>query len=135
MKSKFTPMKWSFKFLVLLLLFQSIQCADTNDMSGNVTLEQLEVKNQEILTYINSFSCSESVGCHYIAFGSKPCGGPRKYLVFSNNVDLAHLQEMVSSYNELDNLRNIQTNAISDCSVALPPNEVKCVNGVCTVVN
>jgi hypothetical protein len=128
-------MKWFFKILALSLLFQSIQCADTNHMSGKVTLEQLEVKNQEILVYINSFSCSESVGCNYIAFGSKPCGGPRKYLVFSNSVNLAHLQEMVSNYNELDRLHNIQTNAISDCSMVMPPNEIQCVNGVCTIIN
>lgn len=126
-------MRWIFQILMLLLLFQSIQCADTN-LSDKVTLAQLEVKNQEINTYINSFGCSESIGCNYIAFGSKPCGGPRKFLVFSNSVNLAHLQEMVSNYNELDHLHNIQTNAISDCSAPSPPIEISCVNGVCTVI-
>jgi hypothetical protein len=128
-------MKWFFKILALSLLLQSFQCTDTNETSDLITSTQLETKKQEIQNYINSFSCSESVGCSFIAFGSKPCGGPRTFLVFSNSVNLTHLQDLVTKYNEMDNLHNIQTNAISDCSVPLPPNEIKCVNGVCTIIN
>ena len=128
-------MKWFYKILALCLMLQSFQCSDSNESSDLITSAQLETKKQEIQNYINSFSCSESGGCNYIAFGSKPCGGPRTYLVFSNNVNLTKLQEMVKNYNEMDNLHNIQTNAISDCSVPLPPNEIKCVNGVCTIIN
>ncbi len=127
-------MKLFFKIVVLSILLQSFQCTDTNDSSSDITLAQLETKKQEIQNYINSFSCSESAGCGFIAFGSKPCGGPRTYLLFSNSVSLVKLHEMVKTYNEMDNLHNIQTNAISDCMYALPPTEVKCVNGVCTIV-
>ena len=128
-------MKWFFKILALSLLLQSFQCTDSNDSSDLITSAKLEIKKQEIQTYINSFSCSESVGCNYIAFGSKPCGGPLSYLVFSNSVNLTKLQEMVKNYNEMNKQYNIQTNAISDCMVVLPPTEIKCVNGVCTIVN
>lgn len=128
-------MKRFFKILALSLLLQSFQCSDTNDSSGDITSTQLETKKKEINSYINSVSCSESVGCNYIAFGSKPCGGPRTYLVFSNNVNLSKLQEMVKNYNEMDKLYNIQTNAMSDCMAVSPPTEVKCVNGVCTIIN
>jgi hypothetical protein len=127
-------MKWFFKILALSMLLQSFQCTDTNDSFGDITSTQLETKKQEIQNYINSFSCSESVGCGFIAFGSKPCGGPRSYLLFSNSVDLTKLQAMVKTYNEMDELYNIQTNAVSDCMYALPPTEVKCVNGVCTII-
>jgi hypothetical protein len=127
-------MKWFFKILALSLLLQSFQCTDPNDSSDLITSAQLETKKQEIQNYINSFSCSESVGCSFIAFGSKPCGGPRSYLLFSNGVDLTKLQAMVKTFNEMDELHNIQTNAVSDCMYALPPTEVKCVNGVCTII-
>jgi len=127
-------MKWFLKIVVLSLLLQSFQCTDTNDSSNLITSAQLETKKQEIQNYINSFSCSESVGCNFIAFGSKPCGGPRTYLLFSNSVNLTKLQEMVKTYNEMDELYNIQTNAVSDCMYVLPPTEVKCVNGVCTII-
>ncbi|HQZ24124.1 MAG TPA: hypothetical protein PLD18_02395 [Flavobacterium sp.] len=127
-------MKWFFKILALSLLLQSFQCTDTDDSSDAITSAQLETKKQEIQNYINSFSCSESVGCSFIAFGSKPCGGPGSYLVFSNSVNLTKLQEMVKNYNEMNRLYNIQTNAISDCMPVAPPTEVKCVNGVCTII-
>jgi hypothetical protein len=127
-------MKWFFKILVLSLVLQSFQCSETADSSGDITSAQLETKKQEIQNYINSFSCSESVGCSYIAFGSKPCGGPRTYLLFSNNINLTQLQKIVKEYNTMDEQYNIQTNAISDCMVVMPPKEVKCVNGICTII-
>jgi len=127
-------MKWFFKILVLSILLQSFQCTDSNESDDLITSAQLETKKQEIQNYINSFSCSESLGCGFIAFGSKPCGGPRTYLLFSNKVDQSKLQKMVNEYNEMDELYNIQTNAISDCMYVSPPTEVKCVNGVCTII-
>ncbi len=127
-------MKWFLKLFLLSILLQSFQCTDTTDSSDNITTVQLETKKQEIQNYINSFNCSESVGCGFIAFGSKPCGGPRTYLLFSNSVNLTKLQEMVKTYNEMDELHNIQTNAVSDCMYQMPPTEVKCVNGVCTII-
>lgn len=127
-------MKWFFKILALSLLLQSFQCTDTDDSANLITSAQLETKKLEIQNYINSFSCSESLGCGFIAFGSKPCGGPRSYLLFSNSVDLTKLQAMVKTYNEMDELYNIQTNAVSDCMSVLPPTEVKCVNGICTII-
>ena len=127
-------MKWFFKIVALSLILQSFQCSDSEDSSGDITTAQLETKKQEIQNYINGFSCSESVGCGFIAFGSKPCGGPRTYLLFSNSVNLTKLQEMVKIYNEMDELYNIQTGAVSDCMFVLPPTEVKCVNGICTII-
>jgi hypothetical protein len=127
-------MKWFFKIIVVFVLLQSFQCSDTNEPENTITLAQLETKKQEIQNYINSFSCSESVGCGFIAFGSKPCGGPRTYLLFSNNVDLQKLKQMVNEYNEMDTSYNIKTGAVSDCMYQLPPTEVKCVNGVCMVI-
>jgi len=127
-------MKWFFKIIVVFVLLQSFQCSDTNEPENTITLAQLETKKQEIQNYINSFSCSESVGCGFIAFGSKPCGGPRTYLLFSNNVDRQKLKQMVNEYNEMDTSYNIKTGAVSDCMYQLPPTEVKCVNGVCMVI-
>jgi hypothetical protein len=127
-------MKWFFKIVLLSILLQSFQCTDTNESSSEITSSQLEIKKQEIQNYINSFNCSESVGCGFIAFGSKPCGGPWTYLVFSNSINLTKLQEMVVDYNEMNRLYNIQTNAISDCMAVVPPTEVKCVKGICTII-
>lgn len=127
-------MKWFLKIFALFIVLKSFQCTDSNESDKLITAEQLETKKQEIQNYINSFNCSESLGCGFIAFGSKPCGGPRTYLLFSNGVDLSKLQTMVKEYNEMDEMHNKQTNAISDCSYVSPPTEVKCINGVCAII-
>jgi hypothetical protein len=129
-------MKTIIKIILLSLALQSFQCSKSDEKTSNdITPEQLQTKKQEIINYINSFSCSETGGCNSIAFGSKPCGGPREYLLFPNSLNLTQLEQMVNNYNALDNKYNIQIGAISDCSVALPPSNVGCVNGVCTVIS
>ena len=128
-------MKALIKIVLFSLILLGTNCTSKQSDSDSITLEQLAAKKTAIENYINSFTCSESLGCNYIAFGSKPCGGPRKYLVFSNTIDLPQLQTMVTEYNEMDNLRNQQTGAVSDCSIPHPPNLIRCVNGVCTIIN
>lgn len=117
-------------YLIAVLLLMS--CASNDNSSNEITEEQLTQKKQEVMNYINSFDCSGS--CNYIAFGSKPCGGPREYLVFSSEVDFLVLEELVSEFNEMDNLHNIQTNAFSDCMVVMPPTNIDCVNGDCVIL-
>jgi len=124
-------MKTKILLLLCSFLLLSMQCDDNDPDIPEFTLEQ---KNKEIIDYINSFSCSETAGCGFIAFGSKPCGGPKTYLLFSNGVDIVKLKQMVATYNEMDQENNIKTGAISDCMLRLPPTEVKCVNGVCTII-
>lgn len=116
-------------FLTVFPLF-AFQCSENND--ANLS-DELAEKKQEIVDYINSFDCSGS--CNYIAFGSKPCGGPREYLLFSSNINLEQLQQMVTEYNQMDRQNNIQTNAVSDCAMELPPSSVDCINGDCMVIN
>lgn len=128
-------MKTSIKILLLSLVLQSFQCSRNDENRNPTTPEILAIKKQEILNYIGGFSCSNTVGCGYIAFGAKPCGGPREYLVFPNSVNLSVLQDMVNEYNQLDNTYNIEIGAASDCAMVMPPNNVGCVNGNCTIIN
>jgi len=126
-------MKYFVRILFLSLLFQSFQCDDAED--SRTTPQLLAEKKLEILNYIQSFSCANATGCLYIAFGAKPCGGPREYLVYPNTVDQAVLETMVNDYYEMDQQYNIESGASSDCMLVVPPNTVGCVNGVCTIIN
>jgi hypothetical protein len=126
-------MKYFVRILFLSLLFQSFQCDDAED--SRTTPQLLAEKKLEILNYIQSFSCANATGCLYIAFGAKPCGGPREYLVYPNTVDQAVLETMVNDYYEMDQQYNIESGASSDCMFVGPPNTVGCVNGVCTIIN
>ncbi|MDP5000733.1 MAG: hypothetical protein NWQ14_04050 [Flavobacterium sp.] len=127
-------MKTIIRFLLLAMLLQSFQCND-EEIINSVTPQQLVQKKQEILDYINNFSCAEASGCNSIAFGAKPCGGPREYLVYPNTVNQATLENLVNEYYEMDNEYNLQTGAVSDCMVVSPPNNIDCINGVCTIIN
>ena len=121
-------------FVLVLTLLQSFQCENDNQ-NDVITEEMLNNKRTEITNYIGQFTCSATSSCNFIALGSKPCGGPREYLVYSNNVDQNELQQLVSEYYTMDSTRNVQTNAISDCSIVMPPENIDCIDGVCTVIN
>ena len=127
-------MKYVIKLCMLFVLLQSFQCENSND-NTTITPEQLVQKKQEILDYIATFSCENANGCSSIAFGSKPCGGPREYLAYPNTVNQNVLEAMVNDYNQMDNKYNIQTNAVSDCMAIMPPNTIDCINGVCTIID
>lgn len=126
-------MKKVLSFLAIILVLQSFQCEE-DIVSVDITTEQLDLMKSEIQAYIATFPCDETVGCNSIAFGSKPCGGPWEYLVYSNAVDQAYLEEQVLLYNEMQNQYNIQTGAVSDCAVVGPPATIGCVNGVCGIL-
>lgn len=120
-------------FLMISIAFLLTQCSSSDNSSETITQEMLNAKKAEVLALINNSSCSGS--CNYIAFGSKPCGGPREYLLFSSSIDQTQLIDLVIEYNEMDRQYNIQTGAISDCMVVQPPTSVGCVNGNCVILN
>jgi hypothetical protein len=128
-------MKHIIKLFAIVLLFQSFQCEKDEEKNNQTTKQvQLTQEKQIILDYIASFECDASIGCDFLAFGSKPCGGPWGYLVFSNAVDITYLTNKINNYNELEHQYNIETGAISDCMAVSPPEEVGCVNGVCDII-
>ena len=125
-------MKYLIRIALLFVLLPSFQC---DEEDNRTTPEILAEKKQEILNYIQSFSCANATGCLSIAFGAKPCGGPREFLVYPNTVDQTTLETLVEEYYEMDNQYNIETGAVSDCMVVGPPNNIDCVNGVCTIID
>jgi hypothetical protein len=128
-------MKKLLNIIVVILFLASCQGTDSDNPLGQTPEQVLAAKKLEITSYISTFSCANSNGCGFIAFGEKPCGGPREYLIFPNSVNLTLLQTMVAEYNELDKQNNIKKNLVSDCMFMQPPTNIGCVNGICTVIN
>lgn len=117
-----------FSFFTIL---SSFQCSKSEADVDTVTRTLLDQKKATIVNWIQSVPCQASTGCGYIAFGAKPCGGPWEYLLYSNDIDVEELTMMVIEYNELEQQFNIQTNAVSDCMMVLPPNQVSCTSNGC----
>ena len=74
------------------------------------------------------------IDCAYIAFGSKPCGGPWSYLVYSISIDVDLLKSKVKQYNKMEDEYNRKHGIASDCAIVLPPTSLNCVNDKCVGV-
>ena len=111
---------------VLLVL---ISCEKEKVIVGDS--ERLRFMEQEILALIQDKACQGERVCGSIAFGSKPCGGPWKYLIYSlTPADVEVLKEKVEDYNLLEAEVNSREGKISDC-VAVTPPAVTCLDGTC----
>ncbi len=101
-------------------------------------IEEINLRNEkerlsrEIFAEIGSAKCSSDNSCKTIGFGSKSCGGPSTYLIFSqDSSNEASLNEKIKKYNELDSRNNRTQGLISTCDISISPSvfcsEQKCV--------
>ncbi|MFH1313632.1 MAG: hypothetical protein ABIJ00_10480 [Candidatus Eisenbacteria bacterium] len=115
----------------LLALFTVLCSGCQSEFGGSADEACLEKMEQDILALAGEPLCSDSTECRYIGFGSKPCGGPWRYLVYSiSTVDTVELVKRVEEYNEYERCLNRRYGRVSDCSVPIPP-RLGCRNGRC----
>lgn len=121
--------------LVICLSLVAFQCDDDN---ASLTQEEeqtaLNKLKSEIESLVSTSVCNESTECKYIAFGSKPCGGPWSYLIYSTSINKETLQNLVTNYNEKETAFNTKWGIYSDCAFVLPPTDIKCENNNCVPV-
>ena len=109
-------------------------CTSTTELGKEDDLAELNNLKEEIELLVDSDICSENSDCDSVAFGSKACGGPKTYLVFSTSINVEMLQQKVATYNALEDAFNKKWGIISDCSVIMPPTSIQCINGKCTAI-
>jgi hypothetical protein len=86
----------------------------------------------EVMRMIANVTATDAGFCRTIAFGSKPCGGPQQYLIYSASAtDSTALAAAVARYNALESEINKREGRISDCMMVTQP-QVALVNGRCT---
>ena len=119
-------------FYLFLIVVISTACEE--DSPSQVTQSELDQLKTEIVDLIADKSCGGVGDCANIAFGSKPCGGPKTWLIFSQSiVDINLLEEKVNTYNELEHRFNLENGLSSDCSVVLSPN-TGCLDDICQAI-
>jgi hypothetical protein len=116
------------------MLFTACKLDDDQASSYNEDLQVLLNLKSEIETLAESSVCNDDSECRFIAFGSKPCGGPWTYLVYSTSIDTDELENKVAQYNQLENIFNVQYGIVSDCALAQEPIDVVCENNKCEAV-
>jgi hypothetical protein len=95
--------------------------------------ERLEELRGIIEKEIGTPNANEPSQCKLIAFGSKPCGGPARYLVYSTaKTNESRLKQLVSEFNQIAKKINEERKILSDCMVVSEP-KAEVVGGVCTI--
>ena len=80
---------------------------------------------------IADLSCDKDDDCSFIPYGSRPCGGPWNYKLFSRKTtDERALWAKVEKYNKMDEYYNQKSDLQSECRFIVPP-QTSCVNGMC----
>ncbi len=120
------------KSFVLLLVFSFIMSGcDALNGQNSITLVQLEAQLRDIENFVKKGNCSNAGECAYLPIGSKACGGPMGFIVFSNNINVDALKKMIDKYTHDQKTYNTENNIISDCSLPNPPEKLECVDGGC----
>lgn len=84
--------------------------------------EQLVALRSEIEDLVGAAPCDTVADCRFVGFGSKPCGGPWQYLVYSVvHTDSLVLEEKIQAYNALEAEMNARYGYASDCALANEP--------------
>ena len=79
-------------------------------------------------------SCTNDSQCVAVVVGFKGCGGPRDYTYTSLNNDMATIQALSISLQNLERDQwNRSNGVVSTCDLVLPPS-LACQSGLCQIV-
>ena len=96
--------------------------------------ERLKELGRIIEQEIGTPAANEPSQCKLIAFGSKPCGGPARYLVYSTaKTNETRLKQLVDEFNQLAKRINEERKIFSDCMFVSEP-KVELIDGVCRIL-
>lgn len=123
-----------FLLFTACLIFMAFQCEDDSNPTMEYEQSALIASKKIIEDLAAASVCNESTECKLIAFGSKPCGGPWSYLVYSTSIDINELEKLVEEFNQNEEAFNQKWGVVSDCSAVLPPTSLNCENNTCIPV-
>jgi hypothetical protein len=125
--------KYTFKTIAIMAIV--FGCSNNSATSQEEERQHLAELKLEIEQLVSEGTCSNEKECDFIAFGSKPCGGPWRYLVYPATIDVDLLKIKVADYNKKETAYNKKWGIASDCMMVAPPFKMECVDGSCKAVN
>ena len=94
---------------------------NSNERTEESDRTQLAEMRREIDALVGDAAGASIEACRYAGVGSKPCGGPWVFIVYSaSSTDSTALAERLTAYNAFEAEMNELYGYVSDCSV---PNE------------
>jgi len=93
---------------------------------------QLVEMRREINALVGDAEGASIADCRYAGLGSKPCGGPWEYIVYSvSSTDSTVLSNRLAAYDAFEAEMNVRYGYASDCSVPNIPvlayNDGRCI--------
>ncbi len=117
-------------FFILISCLLLVSCSnDEIDPSREMEQVILDEMLSDILEQAMNNNCSNSENWSFIAIGSKACGGPSSYIIYSTQIDTVDFLNEVSEYTQAEAIFNEKWEIVSDCSTPRIPSGVNCVNG------
>jgi hypothetical protein len=120
--------------LLGFVLFMSCANDDIMDKDFLPSLgddQKLSQMGKDIEEFAKNKACTNGDGCRTMPMGTKACGGPTNYVIYSlSKTDEKQLAEKVKQYTDFQKELNVKYNRTSDCLFLSPPT-VDCLNGVC----
>jgi len=124
-------------WLGLLGLFQN--CAPVKDLTPEEkAMKDLAIAIEKTSGDLESLaesnrSCTNDSQCVAVVVGFKGCGGPRDYTYTSLNNDMATIQALSISLQNLERDHWNRSGQASTCELVLPPS-LSCQSGLCQIV-
>ena len=116
--------------LALLLVMSAGACDGLGAGDGQSDEERLAELKQTIQEEVGK-RAERVEQCRTCAFGSKPCGGPQSYLVYSTaSTDEARLKALVKEHNALEAKINREQGRTSEC-LFVPRPDTTLADGAC----
>ncbi|MEX1221527.1 MAG: hypothetical protein WEA82_05385 [Idiomarina sp.] len=96
-----------------------------------VTEQELAEKREQIRDIIRPPRASDITQCKLVGLGSRPCGGPERYVIYSTaTTDEDKLLPAVEEYNRMHKILNEQQGQVSICEMLPEPN-IALNSGMC----
>lgn len=116
------------------LVIAAVACGPSQPNAANAEPDSqpLDSLRSTVLRLIAEPMATSIEQCRLIAFGAKPCGGPRAYLVYSMEAtDSTDLARAVAMYTSEDARLNRVLGRASDCALVASP-QITFTAGQCT---
>lgn len=116
--------------LIIMGFLLAVGC-NNEDIDSSQVEEQkmLDAIFIEILDEAKSENCTNDENWSFTAIGSKACGGPAGFIIYSTTIDTVDFLNKVTGYTQAEAEFNQKWGIVSDCSTPQIPSAVICVNG------
>ena len=120
--------KLSFIVFAICLIFASCSNDENSQEEDSKKLEKMY--NEIIVASLaNSEPCTNPAEWNFAGIGSKACGGYTGYIVYSKKINSDEFLAKVKKYTDAQSVYNKKWGVGSDCSIAIEPTGVECVDG------